>query len=75
MLRQLAQHFELILYTSGDNEYAKSVTAAIESSETFFSYKMTKENCIPTDGLGFRPKDLRQLLSNRDLKDIVVVDN
>ena len=46
MLRSLSQHFELILYTSSDSDYANAVINAIEGTETFFQYRLTKENCV-----------------------------
>eukprot|EP00347_Sterkiella_histriomuscorum_P007194 403349905 len=75
MLRILSQNFELIAYTSGDYEYAKSALNAIERNETFFQYRLTKDNCIRIQELNYHAKDLRILLSNRDMKDIVIVDN
>ena len=36
MLRTLSQHFELILYTSSESDYASAVIDAIEGDESFF---------------------------------------
>lgn len=36
MLRYLSKHFELILYTSSEAEYAKSAIKSIERDEAFF---------------------------------------
>jgi CTD small phosphatase-like protein 2 len=67
MLDTLSKHFELIIYTSSDSEYAKSALNTIEAETSYFSYRLTKENCIRIPEVNYHAKDLRQLLSNRDL--------
>ncbi|CDW83768.1 nli interacting factor-like phosphatase family protein [Stylonychia lemnae] len=75
MLKRLSQHFELIVYTSGEAEYAKSCINAIEGNESYFQYRLTKDNCVKIQELGYHAKDLRLLQIDRDLKDMIIVDN
>lgn len=75
ILKQLAKKFELILYTSGENDYAKAALNAIEKDYKYFQHKLSKDQCMEIPDLEFHTKDLRILLSNRDIKDIIVVEN
>jgi hypothetical protein len=36
MLKKLNKHFELILYTSGEADYARAAINAIEKKHTYF---------------------------------------
>jgi len=75
MLRRLRQHFELILFTSGESTYAHAALNKLEQEEKFFDYRLTKENCIRLPEQDFGAKDLRILCSNRRIEDILIVDN
>ena len=75
VLKKLHKHFELIVYTSGDPDYAKAAINAIEGKQKYFQYQLTKDHCIRIMDLEYHTKDLRLLLSNRDIKDIIVVEN
>ena len=46
MLRKLMQHFELLVFTSSDPEYANAAIDAIEGQQTFFQYRLTKDDCL-----------------------------
>lgn len=46
MLEKLAEEFELIVFTSGEPNYANAAIDCIEKNQKFFSYRLTKEHCI-----------------------------
>lgn len=46
MLQKLSQHFELILYTSGELAYGHAACNAIEGRQKYFSYRLTKDDCL-----------------------------
>lgn len=46
MLKKLADHFELIVYTSGETNYANAAIDCIEKHKKYFSYRLTKEHCL-----------------------------
>jgi TFIIF-interacting CTD phosphatase-like protein len=76
VLRQLRSSFELILFTSGSRSYANAIIKqVIESDDDFFDFVMTRENCLYDSLNKLTVKDLDILLGNRDMKDIIIVDN
>jgi len=75
MLRQLKQDFELILFTSGQRDYANKIIDLIEKDEKFFDFRLTKDDCLHCKNLDVHVKDLKVLLFGRGLKDIIIVDN
>jgi TFIIF-interacting CTD phosphatase-like protein len=75
MLRELKEDFELILFTSGQRDYAMRIIDAIEKNEKFFDFRLVKDNCLHSRTLDLHIKDLKVLLSGRDIRDIVIVDN
>lgn len=47
----------------------------IEADDDFFDYVLTREHCLFDRQNNLTIKDLRLLLGNRDMKDIILVDN
>ncbi len=64
-LKTLSQHFELIVYTSGEDNYANKILDQLEDKRRYFACRLTKQNC--TDIKGFQSKDLRILQGNRKI--------
>lgn len=76
ILRELRKEFELVLFTSGSRAYATSmISEVIEENDDFFDYVLTREHCLVDKKNGITVKDLEILMGNRNLKDIVIVDN
>ena len=71
-LKELAQHFELIVFSSGNSNYASKVVSILDPYNTIFSFVLFRKYCIHTNN-GLYLKDLRIL--NRDLSKVVIVDN
>jgi TFIIF-interacting CTD phosphatase-like protein len=76
-LRELKEHFELVLFTSSSRIYCEAVVNnVIENEEKFFDYKLFKQHCTNVPGKkGACIKNLDILLKGRELKDLVIVDN
>lgn len=75
MLALLKKNFELILFTAGVRNYAQKIVAVIEEEERYFDHIISRDYCSLSPGSRFHVKDLMQLLENRSIKDIVIVDN
>jgi len=73
----LKKNFELILFTSGQKDYANKVIDLIEKDEKFFDYRLTQDNCLHCNKLNLHIKDLKLLYhdGSRLKNDIVIVDN
>lgn len=72
-LRALKEHFEVISFTASVKEYADKILEYIDPKNEFFDHRFYRESCVVTPDNIFM-KDLR-VLGNRDLKNIVLVDN
>ncbi|TNV83688.1 hypothetical protein FGO68_gene5131 [Halteria grandinella] len=76
MLRKLKPNFELILFTAGTEEYANTVQRTLEKHEQFFDLILSREECqkhpLRSDCV---IKNLTQLLSDRQIGEIILVDN
>lgn len=76
MLRELAKHFELILFTSSSKLYCEAlINNVIETEDCFFDHKLYKRQCKILPGQSGCLKDLDMLLKGRSIKDILIVDN
>jgi CTD small phosphatase-like protein 2 len=76
VLRELRKEFELILFTSGSRAYANAIiNEVIEENDDFFDYVITREHCLVDKKNGITVKDLDILMGNRQIKDIIIVDN
>lgn len=65
----------MIVYTAAEKDYADSVINFIEGKENkYFSYRLYKSQCIIKPG-EYSFKNLEVLCGNRDIKDILIVDN
>ena len=75
MLDILKKEFEVIVFTSGQKDYAHKVLDMIETGTTYFDYRLVKDDCLYCRKLDMYIKDLSMLSVGRDLKDIIIVDN
>jgi len=72
-LRALKKHFEVISFTASVQEYADNILKYIDPKDEFFDHRFYRQSCVVTPDNIFM-KDLR-VLGNRDLKNLVLVDN
>ena len=70
-LREASQHYELVCFTAGVEEYAQVLMDAIDPKREYFRHRLYRNHCIRL-GQGF-VKDLSVL--NRPLERTVLVDN
>lgn len=71
-LKELALHFELIVFTASHPFYADKAIDLIDPDKTIFSKRLLRENCIKRKE-NLYIKDLR--IFNRDPQSILIVDN
>lgn len=71
-LTELANDFELIIFTASHKNYADCVIDILDPEHQLFTYRLFRDSCIQTEK-GFYIKDLRIL--NRDLSKLILVDN
>jgi len=66
-----------VVFTASEQSYANAIVDRIDPEGKFFDYRMYRQHCIETNfhlGGSTYLKDLR-IIANRDLKDIILVDN
>jgi len=72
-LRNMANYFEIIVFTSASDETADAIVNELDPNQNLIRYILDRSYCLSTEG-GFLIKDLR-VIGNRNLKDMVIVDN
>lgn len=72
MLEQLYKEFQLIVFTASHRNYANAVIDHIDPENKYIKYRLYREHCSISKS-GLYVKDLR--IINRDLKNMVLVDN
>ena len=73
-LDDMASRYELIVYTASNKNYADAIIDYIEEKRKYFSYRLYNTQCISKPGI-YTYKYLSLLCENRDIKDIILVDN
>ncbi|CAD8121609.1 unnamed protein product [Paramecium sonneborni] len=71
-LENMAQHFEIMIYTASNEDYANQIIDYLDPTQQLVKYRFYRNDCINLSQ-GCHIKDLRTL--NRNLKDIILVDN
>ena len=72
-LTNMAKLFEIVVFTASTKAYASQVVSSIDPDGEIIRHTFSREHCLKSRN-GFLIKDLR-LLGNRDLKNIVIIDN
>lgn len=72
-LEEANQNFQVIVFTASHQTYADAILDYIDPNRELIQYRMYRQHCILTKE-GYYVKDLR-VIGNRDLKDMVIVDN
>lgn len=72
-LHTLSKYYEIYVFTASSENYANSIVDFLDPHNKYISGILSRQQCMQTKS-GFFIKDLR-ILNNRDLKDVVIVDN
>ncbi|KAL4435797.1 hypothetical protein ABPG74_015765 [Tetrahymena malaccensis] len=72
-LKELSKYFEIIVFTASHSCYAERVIEYLDPNRQYINYVLSRDNCVMTKE-GVHIKDLR-IFKNRELKNIVIVDN
>ena len=72
LLKYACRNFEVIIFTASQSKYADTILDHLDPMKQYIHHRLYRENCINFHG--YYLKDLR-ILENRDLKDIIIVDN
>ena len=67
------EHFEIIVFTASETDYANAILDYIEKDKKYFIKRLYRDSCLYLNP-GLYIKDLT-ILRNRSLKDIIIVDN
>jgi len=73
ILRELSQHYEIMVFTASHSCYANVVLDYLDPHEEFIHHRLFRESCVVTDE-GLHIKDLR-VIGNRNLDDLILIDN
>jgi len=73
-LKDMQDYYELIVYTSADKDYADEIIDFIESDRQYFAHRLYNSQCLIKENL-YVFKELDLLCYNRNLKNILIVDN
>lgn len=72
-LKKMKEHYEILVFTASCSIYAETVVKEIDPDKKYISYILDRNFCLETKN-GFFIKDLR-IIKNRELKNMVIVDN
>jgi len=72
-LSNMAQHYNIYVFTAGTKDYAEPIISYLNKHHKTILGVLHRKNCMETQN-GFFIKDLR-IISDVELKDIVMIDN
>ncbi|CDW73776.1 nli interacting factor-like phosphatase family protein [Stylonychia lemnae] len=72
-IREAKKHFQVGVFTASHKTYADAILDFLDPHHKLFDFRFYRDSCVHTSQ-GYYVKDLR-IFRNRDLKDIVIVDN
>ena len=72
-LEEMSKIYEIVIFSSSHQSYANAILNVMDTNNKFITYRVFRDNCVVAQD-GSLMKDLR-IFANRDLKDIVIVDN
>lgn len=72
-LREASKFYQVVVFTASHKAYADVVLNYLDPKNELIEYRMYRDSCMDTEE-GVYIKDLR-IIKNRNLKDIVIIDN
>ena len=75
-LKEANKYFEVIVFTAGTKNYANAILDKLDPTGELIQHRLYRDSCVQVDadGTPLYIKDLR-IFENRELSDIVIVDN
>lgn len=73
-LENLSEHYDIVVYTASDREYAHAVVKLIDPERVVVKEILHRRHCIKTEK-GYTVKDLRLVVGTEDVSKVVLVDN
>ncbi|OMJ68586.1 hypothetical protein SteCoe_33920 [Stentor coeruleus] len=71
-IKNASQDYEIVIFTASYRKYANAILDYLDPLNKYITYRLYREHCYDYNGCFI--KDLR-ILGNRDLKDMILVDN
>ena len=72
-IKKLSNYYEIVIFTAADSCYANTILNIIDPESKYITARLFRDSCIMLEE-GILIKDLR-IIENRDLEDIITVDN
>ena len=72
-LESMSEIYNIYVFTAGTQDYAEPIVNYLNQKKKTILGVLHRKNCMETHN-GFFIKDLR-IISNKELKDIVIIDN
>lgn len=72
-MNEVGKLFEIVIFTASTQYYAQLVSQTLDPDNKYFNGILSRNHCMLTKN-GFFIKDLR-MVDNRELKDVVLLDN
>jgi Dullard-like phosphatase family protein len=72
-IKNISEHFEIIVFTAGVKDYADAVLNYLDPDDRYFKHRFYRHDCINIANRVFI-KDLRIFVNRRE-EDIIIVDN
>lgn len=72
-LEKMSRYFEIVIFTASHSCYANSILNVLDPQHKYITARIYRDSCFEATG-NICVKDLR-IFANRDLKDLVIVDN
>lgn len=72
-LKKVSREYEIVVFTASGASYANAIVDYLDPSRKYIVKVLSRFHCLETKN-GFVVKDLR-VFSNRNMKDIIIVDN
>lgn len=72
-LKKISQYYEVYVFTAATLNYANAVVSFLDPTGSYINGLLSRNNCLLTKN-GMFIKDLR-IIKNRDLKNIILIDN
>lgn len=69
----MTEYYDIFVFTASSPNYANTIINYIDPTGKYINGILTRSNCMETKN-GFFIKDLR-IIKNRDLKNLIIVDN